>query len=442
MALKQLLIKFYQDTCGSIILPLLFTFVFVFGSMALAVDSLRYFAVQSLLEKSALSAAIFAAKNVEILSQSENRNLAAEIAQLEFIGGSQSFLQSASLDTIQVGQTNAGLTTTVNLSASLPASLMQAFGYSDKLRAKTRVVTNSILENLEIAVIVDRSENANAAGLIEDVKDTAKLLVSHIQKLSDNSSGSVKVGITPIGTSMMNIGSRKSWVKDADWPIDIPPNVPGIKSWSGSLEDQRWCVGLRGAEIASDLSPSSHKFPLILTIEKTDGATPHQDMYSVATQSGCSEEPVLPLTTNHGALTSYLASLKANDLAATGSAFAWAERLLSPEWRADWNVGTEFPADYKSETMKTAILINASDPDNDTRQQQLFNESCDRMRSNGVRIYIVDYDISLHTDEELKACASAEQYYFPVSDKDSLISAMKDIVKSLISVRVVQIGSS
>lgn len=440
--MKKILKDFFSDTRGSILLPLLFTFAFVFGSMALAVDSLRYFSVQSLLEKSALSAAIFAAKNSETLSLSEVRHLAEEIAQLEFVGGSQSFLQSASLDTIHVSQTNAGSTTTVKLVGSLSTTLMQAFNYSNKLLTETRVVTSSGLENLEIALIVDRSENANAAGLIENATDAAKLLVSHIQKLSASSSGSVKVGIVPKGSSLMNVGSRKYWVENTDWPIDIPPNVPGVKVWSGPLEDQRWCVGIRDAEISSDFPPSSHKFPLILAIEKTDGATSQQDVYSIATQSDCSEASVQPLTTNHGALISYLASLKPNGLAATGSAFAWAERLLSPEWHMDWNVGTEIPANYNSEIVKTVILINASDPGNDTRQQQLLIGSCDRMKSNGIRVYILDYDISPSPDNELKACATAEHYYFLVAGKDGLISAMKDIVKSLVSVRVVQIGSN
>lgn len=438
----RVLIEFYKDASGSIILPLLFTFIFIFGSMALAIDSLRYFTMQSLLEKSALSAAVFASKNREILPLSEIRNLAGDIAQLEFAGGLQSFIRSASIDTIQVTQANAGSMTTVRLTASLSTTLMQAFNSSEKLSTGSNAIVSSALENLEIALIVDRTEDASISGLTDDIKDTAKSLVSHIQKMSETSSGSVSVGIVPLGSSMMNIGSRKSWTEEAEWPTNLPPNVPGIKNWTGSLEEQRWCAGLRGTERASNLPPSGEKFPLILKIEKTEGATPQQDIYSIATSPDCSEAALQPLTTNHGALTSYLSSLKANGQVAIGSAFAWAERLLSPEWRVDWNVGSERPADYNKETAKTVILMNASGPGNETRQMQLLNESCDRMKSNGISVYIVDYDTSLDAGSNLKACATAEHYYFIASDKDSLMSAMKDIVKSLISVRVVQIGSN
>ncbi|MBL4908324.1 MAG: hypothetical protein JKX94_12790, partial [Sneathiella sp.] len=417
----------------------LFSFSLVFGSMALAFDVVRYFAVQSRIENTAGAIALFTAKNRRVISDNNVDGLAQQIASLEIEGSSIPSFQSANLhlDRFTVMRSEDGADIQVTLGANLPVTLMQAFNFFEDIEITETATAHSSIENSEIVLVVDRSEAAGLSGKMTSILDAANIFSALLVDLKE---GSVKLAIVPYGNIHTNVSPYSNWVPQTDWPTQIPPNVPGLINWTGPLTNQRWCVGVRSVEIAPHVTPSDEKFPLILNIDKEAGPTPAEDLYSIATTEECSAIAVRPLQDVPADLSPYFLSLSATGETANGTAMLWAERLLSPTWREDWKLGNGAPADYGSGIKKNIVMITASANQEGTGQDQIFEDSCARMKVNGIRTFIVNFETSSSERANLMECASTTRHYYSAADPIELIQAMKNIVKSLMTVRLVEVN--
>jgi len=435
--LRQKLSSLMRDQSGSVALIFLFAFMLAFGSIALAIDVTRYISLHSKAQEAARVSVRVAAKNRNILNDENLEILARTFAEnsVTLSGTAASGLSNFTLE-----KQNDGRGMTVNLSVQFPVTLMQIFNSFSELEISVSAKALAEIQNTEISFIVDRTDQMVTTGKLEALKDAASSFAGLINTLrkGDNT---VRLGVMPMGNQYVNIKPYSEWVLPSEWPTDIPPAVPGEVDWTGSLEEQRWCVDVRPDEGAeNDTPPSIEKFPLVFDISKEAGETPESDLYSISTSSDCTDTPFLPLNTDFDKIGLYFSSLNGHGRAAGGRALLWGERMLSPDWQTQWDVGADVPAAYGSGARKVLLFVGGNSFNSSSEEERIFSETCERLKSKGVVMYMVDFNAPTEVGEGLKTCASTTGHYYKAVDENSLNRTFKEIARSLSVLKKVPIN--
>ena len=431
--------KLRADQRGSVSLLVLFSFSIVFASMALSVDAVRYFTLSSRLQNAARTGAIFAAENSGLLSAENITSMVQQMASLEI--GTNFFpslgLSANAVKNVSVASQKNGREMTVIVQVTFSTLFMQIFSDHYSTVIEKSATASAALDNLEIILALDRSSQAGFANKLTGIKVAAGTLSALIKESRNTGVQTVKLGFIPYGSVVTNVKPFSDLVDEVDWPTHYPPSVPGIVGWAGSLKQQRWCVGDREQTILKTASPLGAKFPLSLEIAVTPGAVPAEDYYFVATAQNCSDTAIQPLQKNIPNMDTYFASLTATGKGANGTALIWAERMLSPDWSVDWSLPAGDISPYSGDAKKVVILINASGNDAASHEDQLLIDSCNRMKSKDVALIIVDYGSPAAMGELLRNCAKNNGHYLSVSSENNLAGSIKNIVKSLRTVKLV-----
>ncbi|MEH6402679.1 MAG: hypothetical protein V7750_04855 [Sneathiella sp.] len=435
--LRHLFTSVMKDQSGSIALLLLFAFMLIFGSVALAIDVTRYISLQSKAEDAALAAVRVAAKNRDILN---SENLEAFVREFAESSIANSGLGASGLSGFLLEEQDAGRGMTVKLSVQFPVTLMQIFNTLDELTINVSKSAVAEIQNTEISLIIDRSDHMTVSGKMETLKDAASSFTELIGILSSEDD-SVRLGIIPMGNQYANIKPYSEWVLPSAWPTEIPPAVPGMVDWVGSLEQQRWCADIRAGEAAeNDSTPSIETFPLILEISKEPGEMPASDLYSITTSADCSDLPLRPLNTDFEAMDLYFSRFNGHGKTAGGRAFLWGERLLSPGWQTHWNIGADIPAAYELDVRKILLFVGGSSFDASSEESRIFKETCARMKVRGIVMYMVDFNAPAVVVELMKECGSTAGHFYKAEDANSLNRIFKEIARSLSTLKKISLN--
>lgn len=426
--------RFVHDQSGSVALLLLFAFLLVFGSIALAIDATRYISLHSRALLAAQTGASAAVQNRDILNEGNLTELAREFAELTLSESSHltsnspvTILSSFSLDLLD------DRSVLVKLSVKFSVTLMQTFNILDELEVRASALAKAEIHDTEITFIVDRSAQVAASGKLETLKASAVQFSEFVDDLSD-SENTVRLGIVPMGDQLVNIKPYGNWVLPGAWPIDIPPSVPGIADWVGPLTEQHWCVDVRsGAGAETDISPSLESFLLMFEVSKDTGETPESDRYFVTTSLECTDIPIRPLKSDFVQMKSYLSNLDGHGDIAAGRALLWGERMLSPDWQVDWALEAGVPALYGENVRKVVVFVWASNSVVSVEESRIFTETCDRLKGKGAIMYMVNFDASPDAAERMKECASAPGHYYHATDGNSISRSFKEIVRSMLT---------
>ncbi|GLQ06673.1 hypothetical protein GCM10007924_18940 [Sneathiella chinensis] len=412
--------------------------ILIVGSLALAVDMTRLFRVEAQIQRIAENAARLTAQNLYLMEDQALIPMVEGFIRQSLVDGSGVSAEGAGTNIvfIEVVQDRQAGQVSVAFEVAVPTVLISLFGAGEGnvLHAESRWQIS--LPPSEIILVLDRTEQAALQSALEGMKVGA----AHFSRILDalpKQPETVRMGVVPLGGDRVNVAPRKAWTRPEEWPVLVPPAVPGIKGWSGPLEEERWCVLPRYGEGRNmPIPPSVERFPVYLEITVTPDPETGLDRYEVTTPEDCDLLRLLPPEGQPGLVQAYLEGVTGHGVAATGTALTWAERMLAPEWSGVWQAGTSFPAAYGA-AQKAVILVSGSANADAALQDPLMGAVCDRLKSEGVAIHVVDYQSPPETRAGLQQCASEPARYFRVENSGQLIRAFLDVIRFLTEIESV-----
>ncbi|MEH6474125.1 MAG: Tad domain-containing protein [Sneathiella sp.] len=435
---SNLISRLSQDERGSVLVWLAFTFLLLFGSLALAVDLARVFVFQTRLDLAAEASSLIAAQNLYLLSEDNLFALAYEVARNKVEDNPFPSFTTAGvlLDDFSISKTDDDLGVEVSLKGKLPTTLLRSLNFFEDIEVQATAIAEMTFSKTELVMVMDSSLAVEASGKLSEIKAAATYVVGQFDRLV-SAGKKIKLAIVPNANVFMNVAPNKGWVQSSDWPDEIiPPTVPGITMWSGPLENQRWCVGRRlGTAAMLPVTPIIEPFPLILAIDKEMGAD-GVNVFSVTTDANCGNSTIKSLSASLPGFSGYMADIDAAGVFARGRSFVWAERLLSPDWQGVWNADVDTPVDYGTDMRKVVLLLTGSGDTGNSQDELDFSESCERLKQLGMNVAILNYGGGVSTNAGYESCISAGGFYGTFDDSASFKSSVADFVKSLTSSRL------
>ncbi len=439
---SNLISRLSQDEGGSVLVWLAFTFFLLFGSLALAVDLARVFVFQNRLDLAAEASSLIAAQNLYLLPEDDLFALAYEVARNKVEDNPFPSFTTGEvlLDDFSISKIDDDVSIEVSLKGKLPTTLLRSLNFFEDIDVQATAIAEMTFSKTELVMVLDSSLVAEASGKLSEIKTVANYVVGQVERLV-NAGKNIKLAIVPNANVFMNVAPNKGWVQSSDWPDDlIPPNVPGVTQWSGSLENQRWCIGRRlGTAAVLPVSPLTEPFPLILAINKEVGAD-GINIFSITTDDNCGSSPIRPLSASVSAFGGYLADVDAAGVFARGRSSVWAERLLSPNWQGIWNADADTPVDYGTGMRKVVLFLTGSGDTGNSQDEQDFSESCERLKQFGVKLIILNYGGGSSTNAGYESCINAGGFYGTFDESASFKSTVADFVKSLTSSRLIALN--
>jgi Flp pilus assembly protein TadG len=201
------------------------------------------------------------------------------------------------------------------------------------------------------------------------------------------------------------------------------------------------------------------------------GGTPEQRLMNSAKyvnrqstrpNSDCSMQRILPLTNNKATLLSYVNGMQATGYTHIAIGAAWGWRVLSPEapftegsqyGDEEWNKAlvlmtdgvntiparnSYYGSDYTAYGyLRQARLGTQSAPQATSRQNDLTELVCQRMKDRGIRIYsILLMEDNVATRDMMEACASTPELFFDTPTTGELSATFTAIANDLSNLRI------
>ncbi|GEM_PF-6003306 len=431
-------ISLWRNQRGTASLLLLFAFSLVFGSMALALDLSRYFAAQSRIQEMTESALMFGAGYRDLIDEGELEPLVRDfvrqgIEETPFLSISDDAL---ALSRFSLSHETGMETVSASLTVTVPTTLMAGFGTMEPVAVSFSGTAKANVRNQEIVILVDRTAEAGDTGKLTYMKKSVRDFLDQLSTLAD-ADQSLYVGMIPFGNEVVHVGSRRDWTVETDWPDnEIPPVVAGYRDWMGTLEEQRWCLGIRsGSSGEDDAPPTENPFPVILTVDhETD--PDGQERFFINTPTSCTSMPIHPLGNRIHDLKASSDNWTAHGENAGGRAMLWAERMLAPEWKAAWGGIGSAPSPFDGIVQKAIILLTGSAHSATSGENRIFSETCARLKGKGVSFYMIDYEAPEGMTALMKDCVGDSGSYFRVTGPDILKRSFSEIAHSLMTVRL------
>ncbi|MCR9213925.1 MAG: pilus assembly protein TadG-related protein [Proteobacteria bacterium] len=430
--------RFSRDIKGSAAPIFLLVFTVILGTSAFLLDVSRVLAVQSKLNSASELAVVAMAKNLHFLNDQQLNDfglgiLSANLKSGNSFSGSYRTVQDL---TIKVETNENSGEVTIEAQTKVTTYFLKIFHFFDDVTVSATLSVRQVMPEAEIVLALDSSAEMEISGRLEDVKSWTSELVQAFVKHSKIIDG-IQFSLVPFGGSYVNVAPHKDWVDEGTWPDDVPPNVPGTKSWAGELEQERWCVGRRsGIAGETDLTPEQSKFPLVIGISSVVDVNTGLPHYSVTTAEDCPLQPILPLTDSSVVVSRGISKIIGTGEVMVGQGMVWAERVLSPNWLSSWQQGGRHPVAYNDpEVEKIVLLFVGSQSGSSEDQTQLMSAVCTRLKSEGVKIYVIDYQSSSNLTSPLTLCATSSGYYFNVTSSTELREVIWQIARFLTIVK-------
>ena len=242
--------------------------------------------------------------------------------------------------------------------------------------------------------------------------------------------------------------------------FDPGDNAPGANNWLVGSEGSRFPI-----------SVDSGSTPIVTIANNGEGtgktATDYTWQWNYSLNGdGCPIQPgneILPLTSSLQTVTDRINTLTAAGPTAGALGVVWTQYMLSPRWATVWT-GASAPGSY-SDTQtrnaygapllrKVAVLMTDGGFNTYLEQAAAANlqtvsdyalQVCSNMKSNGIEIYTVGFNLNALTPAEqsiatatLKSCGTDISHFYDSIDSASLASAFRDIALKIAPVRLSQ----
>jgi hypothetical protein len=156
------------------------------------------------------------------------------------------------------------------------------------------------------------------------------------------------------------------------------------------------------------------------------------------------ENRVVAMTDSKSDLRTAVNGLTTDGATAGHLGAAWAWGLISPEWSSVW--GGTAPAPYNDgRTEKYVILMTDGDYNtvggvmsnaNQAVSNQHAANTCTAIKSNGVVVFTIGFQVSNAAKTRLRSCASGNSRFYDAGDAQSLRDAFRAIAEEINSLRL------
>jgi Flp pilus assembly protein TadG len=378
----------------------------------------------------------------------------------------------ARIGDIAIATDPRGETLSVTASATLDSTLMALVG-RPTLEVGATATVQRAPRGMELVLVMDNTGSMLSNGRIDTMKAGARELVEILYGERERIPN-VWVSLVPY-TAAVNIGSDHG-----GW---LAPGALAARNFAVSPQGWKGCVEARassGNDI-TDAPPSVERFQPFYYPSASDNAYPPVDE-SVRTNTtgndgrgpnlGC-PPAITAMQTDKSHILSAIDAMgpwhRGGTMANLGLAWGW--RLLSPRWRGLWtNAAPQLPLEYRTPYMdKVVVLLTdgvnqfydhpPSGPDGSdytaygrvgwgrlgttnmttatNRINQRMASACSAMKTNGVSIYTITFDVPNATTRALYLdCASKAGNYFDSPTNEALRAAFRQIGTTLSNLRL------
>ncbi len=464
--------RFASDERGMTLPMLALTFLSVMGFVGTSVDIARLQLVQSRLSFS-LDAAGLAAGSTMSTS-----NLNDELAKYMTANFPENYM-GATTPSISAQVSDDNMVIDLAATTTMPTTFMNVFGISQMTLSAASQVTRTA-SGLELVLALDNT-GSMAGSKLTALKSASTSLVNILYG-SKTTVPNLWIGLVPFSQTV-NIGtSRTSWIDQANFAtliwgpttwggcvdarelnnrdkIDDPPTVQTYKAYYSPSTDNR------PYPYNTYTYTSVNKW---VTSRYSDG-TPktYASITSTRGPNTYCPQVMTPMTSNKTTILSAINSMVAVGNTHTNLGALWGWNMLSPRWRGLWGGEMDtnsLPLDYGTKHMNKALIL-LTDGEN-TMSSTIFtaygylsdgrlgttsssaavtaldsrmSTVCTTMKSAGIYIYTIALgNPGTNIQNKLKACASAENYYFNSPSSADLEGVFNQIADSLSSLRVSQ----
>jgi hypothetical protein len=424
---------FLKNESGSVGLWVVFAMSALMLLFAIVVDISRYLAVKSRATAAAQSVAVLAVSNYGFVGTLDFQQFIEDQVSTKLNNGVLPMLQGSSLSVspVTISYLEQGRYADISFNVSVPTTVLNVVELEQIMVVSVQQRAERLMSKTEVVMVLDNSVQVGASGKNADIRQAASHFVDALSGLA--TAAKFSVAIIPNATQKINVGPFEDWVDVADWPTQFPPIVPGIKLWTGPLSAQRWCVLPRSLSSMNDLTlPNDQLFPLSVAVSKQQGAG-GGDEFFIDTDVNCPTNQIRPFGQLIGSVDPYLNSLTTAGDFYPGRAMVWARRLLAPSWRSVWEPST-IPSGNVNSTRKIVVLIGGSSPIADAADRLSFDQTCQELKAEGARIFIMDYGGG---NSSLENCSNRPANYRIVSSYADLNVGLLEIARSLMNAVIV-----
>ncbi len=397
--------RFVKNATGNVAMLFGLAAVPLVLGAGVALDMVRINATRTILQGAADAAALAGA------TSKDKSDAALQKMVVDYLTANNA--QAALESVTKISQLNdlSNGTFTVEISGTIPASLMELAGF-DKLGVSAKSVVNVGSQSLELALVLDNT-GSMAGTKIANLKAAATNLVNIISSEASDFAD-VKMAVVPFA-EYVNVGvgnSGQAW---------IDTSTTGGAPWTG-------CVGSRPA-------------PLDLAAGTVGGDYP--------ALAGVPCNTVLqPLTSDLLRVKTTIGAMVATGWTYIPTGLLWGWNVLDSA--APFTEGKS-PAETSRTNGKKAMVlmtdgentISPSYPAHDAHDVALANANlesmCEKVKGDGIEIFTVSFMVpSVTIKDILSNCASVPENYFDADNGPQLNAAFADIARELAAVRFTQ----
>jgi len=343
-----------------------------------------------------------------------------------------------------------GNTLSVSASARVETSFMQIWGKDYvEVSASSEVVRQ--LSGIEVALVLDVT--GSMAGTNISALRTASTDFINIMFDAIAQPEYIKVGIVPYSSSV-NVG-----------PYGVGENIDGSSYGTGFVVQPDADDFLTPSTIEYNPGSSLQWHGCVLArdypLDAQDTGPNEWQMYRYPEQCryyrygrcrsyrrdpnyNCPATPIVPLTSSQSELLNTINALQAQGYTYGNIGMAWGGRIVSPDYPFtegaawddnEWEKAILMMTDGRN-TMHNFYSVYGRTADHNITPSDLnarFEEVCEELKNNGVKIYTVTFQSSIDdtTRDYYRRCATTSSMYFHAPSSNELIEVFRNIANQL-----------
>ncbi|QDC10220.1 hypothetical protein FHY55_13610 [Oceanicola sp. D3] len=446
--------RFAREEDGGLIIFSLFLFVCMMLAVGIGIDVMRTEMARTRLQNTADSAVLAAAS----MEQSMDPHTVV-----------QDYFEKAgladNLEGITVTQGANYKTVSANTNTKLPMFFLGMVGI-DKMEAKSHGTATAGYTDVEVSLVLDVTGSMGSNNKLPNLKTAAKEFVDTV--LDPNQPGSVSLSLVPY-SAQVNIGAEM--IGELNVPLSHPHS---------------YCVDFEAADFTS----------ASVSLTKQYDHMQHFQYYSSAStpidNPGCvqqSYEQVTPFSQNRAALKGQIDQFQARANTAIHLGMKWGVALLDPSMQpviqtlaASGHADAAFanrPYSYsRANTQKIVVLMTDGENVNTVRLKPQHYDSgdeierwyqhsvvayasskgqnwqnyvetryssstadtmlgniCDAAKAQGITVYTIGFEVSTHSGNVMRNCATTPAHYFDVSGTE-ISDAFAAIARNISTLRL------
>lgn len=414
--------RLLRDDRGSIVVLFALTLPVLLGALGLALDVLMAQSLREKLQIAADQAAVAAAAQADPSRRqaAAERIFAANLA-------AQPGLEGARVTRIHVDADQG--TVDVDAEVDTPTHFARLFG----LDAWTlRVSSGSIASsgNIEVALSLDVTGSMNWA--VTGAPSTSKLqamkqaATTLVDTLLPDAAAQARITIGAVAfNEIVNIGTaRRSWVLAST----LTNSALGGQPWNGCVRERN------NTDLLQDTPPTTTLFSSAQSLPWS--------RRSYSQRPRCSTAAALSPTSNPTTINNWIRALTAGGGTRVDVGTVWAWRLLSARWRGLWD-STDLPRDNGPSVRKIAIILTdgSNEPTRGTgvsasQANSILSATCTRMKSAGITVYTVGFEVPTAAKTLLRNCASSPSEFYDAPSNATLQAAFQSIARNINNIRL------